>query len=131
MARREYPVLGWLAAGAVAALGLLVWTMASQGRTTLDIVTYAMIALLFAAQVPFILYLLFEIHRRHRMQAVFDGKRLAETVRKTLRLELESLEQERLLRESNFVLLVPMNQRGPESMGDVPALERPSDERLA
>jgi hypothetical protein len=47
-----------------------------------------MTALLFVLVVPAIQYLLFEIYRRHRSDAIFDSKRLAEHIRTVAREEI-------------------------------------------
>jgi hypothetical protein len=54
-------------------------------------------AILFILAIPVIFYLLFEIYRKHRTDAIFDSKRLADLIR---RISLEEIESHRSGRRS-------------------------------
>lgn len=87
-AQKEVPALRWLSLLAVA-LGLFcVWLAAFQGGSVLEMIVYGLTALMFGLMVPVIFYLLFEIYRKHRSDAIFDSRRLTDMIRKLAQEEI-------------------------------------------
>ena len=104
-AQRELPSLRWISlAAVVSALGVL-YLAVSEGKTLLDMVIYGAIAFMFVMTVPAIFYLLFEIYRKHRSDAIFDSKRLAEVIRKVAREEIEANEENKLAIENTLLMM--------------------------
>lgn len=89
-AQQELPVLRWLSLAALAAAVLAVVLAARQGGGVLDMLVDGAMALLFILAIPVIFYLLFEIYRKHRTDAIFDSKRLADLIRKISLQEIEA-----------------------------------------
>jgi hypothetical protein len=104
-AQRELPSLRWLAAASLITVAVAAALAARQGVTLLEACVDAMIVCLFALEIPFILYLLLKLHRRHRSEALLDGKRLTDLVRKTLRREM-AIAEARKVAEGHSVLLL-------------------------
>ena len=94
-AQQELPVLRWLSLSALAAAVLAVVLAARQGGGFLDMLVDGAMAILFILAIPVIFYLLFEIYRKHRTDAIFDSKRLADLIRK---ISLQEIEAERNVR---------------------------------
>lgn len=89
-AQREVPLLRWLSLGAIG-LGLLFVVLAAfEGESILEMIVYGITALMFWLMVPIIFYLLFEIYRKHRSDAIFDSRRLADTIRRIAKEEIEA-----------------------------------------
>jgi hypothetical protein len=89
-AQREIPLLRWLSLAAIG-LGLLFVMLAGfQGESVLEMIVYGLTALMFGLMVPIIFYLLFEVYRKHRSDAIFDSRRLADTIRKIAQEEIEA-----------------------------------------
>jgi hypothetical protein len=89
-AQQELPVLRWLSLTALAAAALAVVLAAREGRGVLDMLVDGTMAILFILAIPVIFYLLFEIYRKHRTDAIFDSKRLADLIRKISVQEIEA-----------------------------------------
>lgn len=89
-AQRELPVLRVLTALAAACVAAILVLAMGEGRTYLEVAVYTLTALLFVLVVPAIQYLLFEIYRYHRSDAIFDSKRLAGHIRAIAKEEVEA-----------------------------------------
>ncbi|HXB96837.1 MAG TPA: hypothetical protein VNZ54_02215 [bacterium] len=89
-AQRELPLLRWLSLAALAAAALAVVLAARQGGGILDMLVDGAMAILFILAIPVIFYLLFEIYRKHRTDAIFDSKRLADLIRKISLQEIQA-----------------------------------------
>ena len=106
-AQSELPILRWLALAAVANAGLAAYLAVAEGNTVLDAVVYGMIALLFVMAFPVIYYLLFEVYRKHRSDAIFDSRRLTDLIRKIAREELEADAEEKMALENTLLMMRP------------------------
>lgn len=104
-AQREVPLLRWLGLLAVVCAGAVAYLAACEGKSKLDLAVYAGTALLFALEIPVIYYLLFEIYRKHRTNAIYDSKRLADLIRKISSEEIDLRSESNL--PSNGTYLVP------------------------
>ena len=91
-AQAEIPLLRWLGLVAVAVAVLVVVLAARQGKGFIDIAVDGATALLFILAMPVIFYLLFEIYRKHRTDAIFDSKRLADLIRRISQEEIAANE---------------------------------------
>jgi len=96
-AQAELPMLRWLGLAACVAAVMAVVLAARQGLGALDMAIDGATAVLFILVIPVIFYLLFEIYRKHRTDAIFDSKRLADLIRK---ISLEEIESHRFGRGS-------------------------------
>jgi hypothetical protein len=114
-AQHEIPLLRWLALSIVAAAGVAVYLAVQEGKTALDIAVYGGIVLLFALAISANLYLLFEIYRKHRSDAIFDSKRLAHLIQKIAQEEIEAHEQAKLAGENT--LLMPPRDKDARQLG--------------
>ena len=106
-ALKEIPLLRWVALAALFAAGAALYLAASEGKSILDIAVYGMITLLFVLAVPVIFYLLFEVYRKHRSDAIFDSKRLADHIRKVAKEEIEANEEAKLALENTLMMMKP------------------------
>jgi hypothetical protein len=100
-AQEEQPLLRWLGLGAAAAAGLAVFLAVREGGGVVDMAVDGAMAILFILAIPVIFYLLFEIYRKHRTDAIFDSKRLADLIRKISLEEIEAHRPGRRSREAN------------------------------
>lgn len=89
-AMAEVPLLRWLCAGAFGLLVLAVVLAARNGEAPLEMAIFGLMALLFGLMITAICYLLFEIYRRHRSDAIFDSQRLEHLIRKLAQEEIEA-----------------------------------------
>lgn len=89
-AQKELPLLRWLGLVALGGATAAVVMAARNGGGYLDMAVYGMVAFLFVAAFPVIFYLLFEIYRKHRTDAIFDSRRLADLIRRISREEIEA-----------------------------------------
>lgn len=89
-AQEELPLLRWLGLAALAAAALAVFLAAREGGGFVDMAVDGAMAVLFILAFPVIFYLLFEIYRKHRTDAIFDSKRLADLIRKISLQEIEA-----------------------------------------
>ncbi|HTB33318.1 MAG TPA: hypothetical protein VK842_00500 [bacterium] len=89
-AQRELPVLRWLSVAALAAALMAVVLAAREGGDMVDMLVDGAMAILFILAIPVIFYLLFEVYRKHRTDAIFDSKRLADLIRKISQQEIEA-----------------------------------------
>lgn len=106
-AQRELPVLRWLSLGAAALAATALYLAVAQGDTVLTAVIDGMVAALFALLIPAIYYLLFEIYRKHRSDAIFDSKRLAHLIQRIAHQEIEASEEAKLALENTLLMLKP------------------------
>ena len=109
-AQRDIPLLRWVALAAFFAAGAALYLASAEGKTVLDIAVYGMITLLFVLAIPVILYLLFEVYRKHRSDAIFDSKRLADHIRKVARQEIEANEESKLALENTLMMMKPQTE---------------------
>jgi hypothetical protein len=108
-AQREVPLLRWLGLLALVCAGSAAFLAVSEGKTKLDMAVYGGTVLLFALDLPVIYYLLFEIYRKHRSDAIYDSRRLADLIRRIANEEMElRLGQETA---ANTAFLVPPAER--------------------
>jgi hypothetical protein len=103
-AQKEVPLLRWLVVAAVAAACLVIYLAVNDGKTGLEMLVYGMVAALFIIEVPMVLYLLFEVYRKHRSDAIFDSKRLSDLIHKLAREEVEQAEEARLALENTLLM---------------------------
>lgn len=101
----EIPALRWLGLAALVCAALLVGLALAEGKSGLEVAIDGMIAFLFVMVFPAIHYLLFEIYRHHRSDAIFDSKRLADHIREIAKEEIESNELARSAAGSTAVLM--------------------------
>lgn len=106
---KEVPLLRWLTVAAVVLVGLAVYQAAREGKTALEMVVYGMTVLLFALAIPVILYLLFEIYRKHRSDAIFDSKRLADLIHKLAQEDIQLNEETKMVLV-NTVYMTPSHK---------------------
>jgi|GEM_PF-4556727 hypothetical protein len=99
-AQSELPILRWLGLGALAAAALAVFAAAREGGGWMDMAVDGAMAILFILAIPVIFYLLFEIYRKHRTDAIFDSKRLADLIRKISLQEIEAHRDGRRMMEA-------------------------------
>ncbi len=104
-AQAEIPLLRWLALAALFAAGLAVYLAAAEGKTILDVAVYGMLALLFVLNVPVIFYLLFEVYRKHRSDAIFDSHRLTSLIRRISQEEIARNADAKTAPEDKLLLL--------------------------
>jgi hypothetical protein len=100
-AQGELPVLRWLGLAALASAALAVVLAVREGGGLVDMAVDGAMAALFILAIPVIFYLLFEIYRKHRTDAIFDSKRLADLIRKISLQEIEAQRSGRGSREAN------------------------------
>jgi uncharacterized membrane protein len=104
-AQSEVASVRWLS---VAALGTAAWAVylaGAEGKTGLEIAVYGMTAALFAVAIAVIFYLLFEVYRKHRSDAIFDSKRLADLIHKLAKEEVEANEEAKLALENTILMM--------------------------
>lgn len=101
-AQAEIPLLRWLGLAALLCAAAVLALAVSEGKSALESVVYAMTTLLFVMVIPAIDYLLFEVYRRHRSDAIFDSKRLADHIRAIAKEEVELNEAAKLALEGGF-----------------------------
>jgi len=89
-AQQELPLLRWLGLAAVASAALAIFLAAREGGGYVDMAVDGAMAVLFILAIPVIFYLLFEIYRKHRTDAIFDSKRLADLIRKISLQEIQA-----------------------------------------
>jgi hypothetical protein len=99
-AQNEQPLLRWLGLAAAAAALLAVVLAVREGGGYVDMVVDGAMAILFILAIPVIFYLLFEIYRKHRTDAIFDSKRLADLIRKISLQEIEAQRDGRRMMEA-------------------------------
>ena len=114
-AQHELPVLRWLGAAVFLAGALAVSLAVASGNSPLEMAIYGMVAVLFMLVVPAILYLLFEVYRKHRSDAIFDSHRLAALIKRISREEILAQEEERLALENNLPLMKPGHDKKSRS----------------
>ena len=101
-ARREVPVLRWVGLACVATAAAAIVTAFSGGGTRLQLVGYGVTAVLYALEIPVIFYLLFEVYRKHRTDAIFETVRSVDDGIKQL---AENLQQPHATLDQNHKLL--------------------------
>jgi hypothetical protein len=106
-AQSQVPLLRWLGLAAAACASLAVYLAVAEGRTGLEMTVYAMVTLLFVLAVPAIFYLLFEVYRKHRSDAIFDSHRLAGLIHRIAREEIEARAEADLAQENRVLMLLP------------------------
>ncbi|HTB21813.1 MAG TPA: hypothetical protein VK914_03810 [bacterium] len=104
-AQHEVPILRWVALAALATAGAAVYLAFSEGGTRLQLVGYVATAVLYALEIPVIFYLLFEVYRKHRTDAIFDSKRLADLIRKLALEQIEAREDARNAVKKTFLIM--------------------------
>jgi len=104
-AQREVPLLRWVTLAALATAGVAVYLAFSDGGSKLQIVDYVGTAVLYALEIPVIFYLLFEVYRKHRADAIFDSRRLADLIRKLALEQIEAREEARNAVKNTFMLI--------------------------
>lgn len=104
-AQGEVPLLRWVSLAALATAGAAVYLAFSEGGSKLQIVGYVGTAVLYALEIPVIFYLLFEIYRKHRADAIFDSKRLADLIRKLALEQIEAVEEARSAAKKTFMFI--------------------------
>lgn len=102
----QVPLLRWLGALVIALVALAVYRAFAEGRGALECMIYGMTVLLFAMAISAIIYLLFEIYRKHRSDAIFSGHRLTELIRSISRSEIAA-EADARAELGNAVFLLP------------------------
>ncbi|HTB21788.1 MAG TPA: hypothetical protein VK914_03685 [bacterium] len=104
-AQHEVPILRWVALAAVATAAAAVYLAYSEGGTRLQLIGYMATAVLYALEIPVIFYLLFEVYRKHRTDAIFDSKRLADLIRKLAIEQIEAREEARSAIRKTFLMM--------------------------
>ncbi len=106
-AQSDVPLLRWLGLAAVASAGLALYLAVAEGRTGLEMTVYAMVTLGFVLAIPVIFYLLFEVYRKHRSDAIFDSHRLAGLIPRSAREEIEARAEADLVHENRVLMMMP------------------------
>jgi hypothetical protein len=106
-AQSEVPLLRWLGLAVLASTGLVVYFAVAEGATVLEMAIDAMVTILFALAIPTIFYLLFEVYRKHRSDAIFDSHRLAALIHRIAREEIEAQLEADLAQENRLLMMLP------------------------
>jgi hypothetical protein len=103
-AQSEVPLLRWLIVAAMVIAGVVMAVAYAEGRTAVEISAYTATALLFGMLVAVIFYLLFEMYRKHRSDAIFDSRRLTDLIRKISKEEIEGHRLAEMSLENKMVM---------------------------
>jgi hypothetical protein len=106
-AQSDVPLLRWLGLAVLAAAALAIYLAATGGSGILETVIYALVAVLFVLTVPAIFYLLFEVYRKHRSDAIFDSHRLTSLIQRIAREEIEAKAEAELAQENRLLMMLP------------------------
>lgn len=105
-AQHEVPVLRWVALASVLTAGAAVGiAFTTGGATRLELIGYVATAVLYALEIPVIFYLLFEVYRKHRTDAIYDSRRLADLIRKLALEQIEAREEARSAVRKTFLMM--------------------------
>jgi hypothetical protein len=103
-AQHEVPILRWVSLAALVTAGAVVYLAFSEGGSGLQILGYVGTAVLYVLEIPVIFYLLFEIYRKHRTDAIFDSRRLSDLIRKLALEQIEAREDARRVVKKTFLI---------------------------